>query len=94
VSIEEDEENTTVHVRDTGMGIPEEDLPQLFERFYRVDKDRSRATGGTGLGLAIAKEIVEMHGGEIEVESRVGEGSTFSVKLPKAPLPRSANYAI
>lgn len=94
VSIEEDEEHTTVSVRDTGLGIPQEELPQLFERFYRVDKDRSRATGGTGLGLAIAKEIVEMHGGGIEVESSVGEGSTFSVKLPKAMLPRSVNYAI
>jgi signal transduction histidine kinase len=83
VSIEEDESTLTAWVRDTGVGIPEEDLPQLFERFYRVNKDRSRSTGGSGLGLAIAKEIVAMHGGEISVESRVGVGSTFKVQLPK-----------
>jgi signal transduction histidine kinase len=83
-----------VEVKDTGVGIPEEDLAQLFERFYRVDKDRSRATGGSGLGLAISRHIVEMHGGELSVESEGGEGSTFRVRLPKAPLSRSATYAL
>jgi signal transduction histidine kinase len=83
-----------VEVRDTGVGIPEEELGQLFERFYRVNKDRSRATGGSGLGLAISKQIVEMHGGDISVESEVGVGSAFVVRIPKTPLSRSASYAI
>jgi signal transduction histidine kinase len=94
VKIEEGISSLTVEVKDTGVGIPEEDLAQLFERFYRVDKDRSRATGGSGLGLAISRQIVEMHGGELSVESEVGEGSTFRVRLPKAPLSRSATYAL
>ena len=94
VFVEEDAPSSvTVRVRDTGVGIPEEDLDQLFERFYRVNKDRSRATGGSGLGLAITRGIVEMHGGQVSVESEVGVGSTFTVRLPKAPLPPSANYA-
>ena len=94
VKIEEGISSLTVEVKDTGVGIPEEDLTQLFERFYRVDKDRSRATGGSGLGLAISRQIVEMHGGELSVESEVGEGSTFRMRLPKAPLSRSATYAL
>src|SRR5215216_5768178 len=94
ITIEEDFSYLTVCVRDTGVGIPKEELDQLFERFYRVDKDRSRATGGSGLGLAISKQIIEMHGGSISVESEVGEGSTFEVRLPKALLSRSTSYAI
>jgi len=94
VEITEDGSSLTVEVRDTGVGIPEEELGQLFERFYRVDKDRSRATGGSGLGLAISKQIVEMHGGDISVESEVGTGSTFRVRIPKTLLSRSASYAI
>ena len=77
-----------------GMNWTEEDLPQLFDRFYRVNKDRSRATGGSGLGLAISKQIVDMHGGTVAVRSRVGSGSTFDVRLPKSPVPRSASYAL
>ena len=69
-------------VTDNGVGIPEEDQKHIFERFYRVDKARSRATGGTGLGLSIVHEMVTMHGGEITVESQPGQGSTFMVRLP------------
>lgn len=69
-------------VIDDGPGIPEKDLPHLFERFYRVDKGRSRETGGTGLGLSIVKHIVQLHGGTVWAESRVGEGTTMSFRLP------------
>jgi len=73
-----------VRVSDTGEGIPAEDLPNIFERFYRVDKSRARATGGSGLGLTIAKRLVEAHGGEIAVESELGKGSSFSFTIPIA----------
>lgn len=69
-------------VIDDGPGIPEKDLPHLFERFYRVDKGRSRETGGTGLGLSIVKHIVLLHGGTVEAKSRVGEGTRMSFRLP------------
>lgn len=71
-----------VSVADTGIGIPAKDLPHIFDRFYRVDRARSREKGGTGLGLAICKWIAEAHGGRIEVQSQVGKGSTFTVWLP------------
>jgi two-component system phosphate regulon sensor histidine kinase PhoR len=71
-----------IFVRDTGIGIPPDDLPRLFERFYRVDKARSRELGGTGLGLAIVKHLVQSQGGEVRVSSEVNKGSTFSFTLP------------
>jgi signal transduction histidine kinase len=71
-----------LQVRDTGIGIPPEALPHVFERFYRVDPARSRERGGTGLGLSIARCVAEAHGGSIEVESRPGAGTTFTVRLP------------
>ncbi|MBU1412095.1 cell wall metabolism sensor histidine kinase WalK [Myxococcota bacterium] len=74
-----------IHVRDQGLGIPEKDLPHIFERFYRVDKSRSRKAGGTGLGLSIARHIMQVHGGTILVESRPGEGSCFTLALPEVP---------
>ena len=72
-----------VRVSDTGIGIPEGSLPRIFERFYRVDKARSKETGGTGLGLSIVRHIAENHGGRVIVESTPGEGSTFIVFLPR-----------
>jgi heavy metal sensor kinase len=75
-----------VAVSDTGAGIPPESLPHLFERFYRVEADRSRSTGGAGLGLAIAWEIARAHGGTLSVQSQLGLGSTFIVHLPVQPL--------
>ena len=71
-----------VTVKDNGIGIPAEDLPHLFERFYRVEKSRTSETGGTGLGLAIAKEIIEAHGGAISVDSEQNVGTTLTIKLP------------
>ncbi len=72
-----------MEVRDTGSGIPEEDLPFVFERFYKSDKARTRGRSGTGLGLSIVKQIVSAHGGQISVHSKLGEGTTFSIHIPK-----------
>lgn len=83
IIVEEEEKSGKISVKDTGIGIPEEDLHRVFERFYRVDKARSRAAGGTGLGLAIVKHIVEAHGSKVEVKSKVGEGTEFSFRLRK-----------
>jgi len=83
-SYPDDKEQILVSVADTGEGIPAEHLPHIFERFYRVDDARSRKAGGAGLGLAIAKQMVELHGGRMWVESEVGKGSKFSFTLPIA----------
>ncbi len=80
------EKGVAICVSDTGMGIPKEDLPRLFERFYRVEKARSSDAGGSGLGLAIAKEILDAHGGEIRVESTVGKGTDMYIILPYETL--------
>ncbi|ABZ84636.1 signal transduction histidine kinase, putative [Heliomicrobium modesticaldum Ice1] len=77
-------DSVILEVQDTGIGIPEESLPRIFERFYRVDKARSRELGGTGLGLAIVKHIIERSGGRVTVQSKVGVGSTFTVTFPVA----------
>lgn len=77
-----DDEQVTINVIDTGEGIPAEDIPNIFERFYRVDRSRARATGGSGLGLTIAKRFIEAHGGQISAVSSPGEGSTFTIILP------------
>ncbi len=82
VTLDTDGHEAVLQVGDTGIGIPEEDVNHIFDRFYRVDKARSRATGGTGLGLSIVRQMVQLHGGDITVESTPGEGSLFTVKLP------------
>jgi signal transduction histidine kinase len=81
-----------VKVVDSGEGIAAQDLPYIFDRFYRGEKSRSRATGGAGLGLAIARSIVESHGGDIKVESSIGKGSTFYFTLPDRRKPDSKNF--
>jgi len=92
ISARVSENKTEVCVRDNGPGIPEADLPHLFERFYRVDKGRSREKGGTGLGLSIVKHIVQLHGGQVRVESKIGQGTTFFFTLP-ARIPTAADIA-
>ncbi len=74
--------HAVVSISDTGIGIPKDALPYIFNRFYRVDKARSRAAGGSGLGLAISKQIIDMHGGTLQVKSEMNHGSTFVVRLP------------
>ena len=85
LSAQADGQSVIIQVSDTGIGLSPEDLPYVFERFFRVDKSRSREQGGSGLGLAIVKKIVEDHGGTILAESVTGEGSTFRISLPKLP---------
>jgi len=82
ISLYSDKNSAIIKVSDEGYGIPKDSIPYIFDRFYRVDKARSRKTGGTGLGLSISKQIINMHHGTIEVKSRVGKGTTFYIKIP------------
>ncbi|MDY7105735.1 MAG: ATP-binding protein [Actinomycetota bacterium] len=87
LSVTERDDLVEIEVSDTGIGIPAKDVDRVFERFYRVDAARSRATGGTGLGLAIVRHVAVNHGGEVKVRSREGVGSTFVLCLPRVPIP-------
>jgi signal transduction histidine kinase len=89
ISVRSEADDAVLTVRDTGVGIPSRDQGRIFERFYRVDRARSRETGGTGLGLSIVKHVVENHGGSVSVQSTLGEGSTFTVRLPIGARDRS-----
>ncbi len=89
LALEADGRSIIMRVRDTGAGIPPEQLPRIFEKFYQADNQRAARTGGTGLGLAIAKEIVEAHGGSISCESTLGVGTTFTIRVPARAVRRS-----
>jgi len=82
IRVLQDDDHVILQVQDTGIGVPREELPRVFERFYRVDKARSRETGGTGLGLSIVKHIADLHGGGVDVTSVEGEGSIFNIRIP------------
>ncbi len=88
VTLDADHKYVYIKVADSGIGIPEDSLEHIFERFFRVDKARSREVGGTGLGLSITKNVIQMHHGVIDVESTPGEGTTFSVRIPLNYVPR------
>lgn len=88
-----DEQEVEIRISDTGIGIDASDLPHIFERFYRADKARSRQSGGSGLGLAITQEIIARHQGSVSVESEIGVGSTFIVRLPVKSVPKVADTA-
>ena len=88
VTLDADHKYFYVKVADSGIGIPEDSVDHIFERFFRVDKARSREVGGTGLGLSITKNVIQMHHGVIDVESTPGEGTTFSMRIPLNYVPR------
>ena len=83
VELEDAKDLILIRVKDNGIGIPEKDLPYIFDRFYRVDEARARKTGGTGLGLAIAQQIIQLHQGNIQVLSTLGVGTEIIITLPK-----------
>jgi two-component system, OmpR family, phosphate regulon sensor histidine kinase PhoR len=87
LSLEAREHFATITIQDSGIGIPQAEQGKIFERFYRVDKSRTRAQGGNGLGLSIAQWIITQHHGTVVVESRPGEGTTFRVELPTIATP-------
>ena len=82
ITISKKNDTVLISIKDNGIGIPQQDIPRIFERFYRVDKARSRDMGGTGLGLSIAKEIIEAHSGEIHILSEVNVGTELVITLP------------
>ena len=82
VTLDADHQFFTVQVADTGIGIPEDAINHIYERFYRADKSHSKEIGGTGLGLAITRSALVLHRGSVKVDSKVGEGSVFTVKIP------------
>lgn len=94
LSVSANRNDAVLSVSDTGMGIPLKAQARVFERFYRVDKDRSRDRGGTGLGLSIVKHVVELHGGHVSLDSELGEGSTFTVRLPSGTPERPAMRSV
>lgn len=83
IYIKKDQDYALIEIKDTGVGIPEKDLDRVFDRFYRIDKARSKEVKGVGLGLSICKEIVRLHGGKIEMKSRAGEGTVVSIYLQR-----------
>jgi two-component system phosphate regulon sensor histidine kinase PhoR len=82
IKLSREEDNALIIISDTGVGIPDESIGHIFERFYRVDKARSRKSGGSGLGLSIVRNMVERNGGSIHVTSQSGQGTTFTVEFP------------
>ena len=84
VSVATEADHVAISVHDTGVGIPAEDLPRVFERFYRVDRARARGTGGTGLGLALVRHFAERSGGSVDIVSQPGTGTTVTLRLPRA----------
>jgi signal transduction histidine kinase len=95
VDVHSEDGQAVLTVQDSGVGIPQKDQSRVFERFYRVDRARSRETGGTGLGLSIVKHVAENHGATVDLQSSLGEGSTFTVRFPlrtgsASELPRSS----
>src|SRR5205085_1621361 len=89
ISVASEDGETRLEVADSGTGIPSRDLSRIFERFYRVDRARSRDKGGTGLGLSIVRHVAENHGGSVSVESELGRGTTFEVRLPAVRTARN-----